>query len=368
VNLVCSKSFNNNRLNSFMSSLKTIQNGLGIKEGIPVNETLDLIDFHPLLIIDKAAIRDTAFTGDEGPIPFLVDSVDARKKLGVAGVPTLPGEVVFSKQEALTVARKLTPPFRVYTSYTERFSLYAEDIGLAYIQAVPNASHGVVVESTAKKNVLSALVCMHPAGHYFAQWFETKWMSEHLQFPIRIRSLQSADMGTHPAKKLLDNVVDALGLTSGLFKIEFVETQTGDWVVRHSITLTMSDWLPLEWWQTELGQSVLSSVVQCSHNLPLTENPSQQQSVVQWLETHSGVVKSVKGGDAAAAQPGIITVELAVREGDIMRHVVDKESREKVGFVIAEGANTEEATARIEAAIQKIEIETENILETPFDA
>ena len=289
-------------------------------------------------------------------------------KLEGAGLPCVPIRTASTKSEAAAAAKELGPPFRVYTPYSERFALHAEDIGLALAQTLSGESAHVALEHTSGASILNALLCVHPSGQFRVAWFETRWMSEVLQFPIRIRSLKDEDGAEIPPLDLVEKILSCLNLCPGPYKIDFLRNQSDGWLVRQIEPLTMSDWLPLEWWQTELGHSILTTIVQCLSDSPLHDVASERQSTVQWLETHSGTVLSVEGEETARSVAGIGHVELTVQPGDIMRHVVDLESRDKVGFVIAEGPATSDADAAAEQAVQKIEIETQNIMETPFDA
>jgi hypothetical protein len=363
-----SKALYDKRLEQFVDYLKTIQKELGIEDPITVKNRLDFIDFSSLLVIDKNAYRVPNTNTEDGPNPFLKSSVELKAKLEGAGIKTIPFKVANSKTSAVDAAKKLEPPFRVYTPFEERFALHAEEIGLAYIQATDADTEGVVIEASSGGSVLSALVCIHPGGQYRVNWFETKWMSPLLQFPIQIRSRDDHPLSNSGPDSLIEKIIHALGLTRAVYKIDFVRNQNEQWLVRHIETLTMSDWLPLEWWQTELGHSIISSILQCIANRPMEIIPSNQQCVVQWFETHSGNVLSVTGEEDACAVAGVTHVDVTVAPGDVMRHVVDRESRDKVGFVIAEGKTALEANEASKNAVRKIYIETENVLETPFDA
>lgn len=74
-----------------------------------------------------------------------------------------------------------------------------------------------------------------------------------------------------------------------------------------------------------------------------------------WIPTHSGVVTEIRGVEEARAIPGIEAVVVGVGPGDAMRHVVDCESRDRVGYVLAAG---DDAMAAAWAALALIEIVT----------
>ncbi len=84
---------------------------------------------------------------------------------------------------------------------------------------------------------------------------------------------------------------------------------------------------------------------------------------VCWMTTHSGVVASVGGIDAARAIPGVETVSVNVREGETLGHVMDIESRDRVGWVIATAPMRAMAIERALAARDAIRIFTRRTLD-----
>jgi hypothetical protein len=366
--IASSKTFNNSRLSEFLDYLELMKIELQIGEQFVVKNSLEIIDFSAFLGIDKTVFKSLVSSTEKTPHPVLANSVKTKLKLEKVGVRSAAFRIAQSKTDAIKSAEDLSPPFRLYTSFNERFALHPEDLGLAYVQVADSDRHEVVVESTAGNSAVTALLCMHSTGHNQIIWFETKWMSESLQFPIQISSLDADQKPDPQLEESIQKIIDGLELTCGVYRIDFVRNQNEEWVVRQIEPLTMSDWLPLEWWQTELGHSILSTILQCMCDRPFEYVQPKRQSVVQWLETHSGNVLSVTGQDQARTLHGVTRVDLTVEAGDVMRHVVDRESRDQVGFVIAEGNNSIEAKTAAQNAVREINITTENVMETPFDA
>jgi len=77
-----------------------------------------------------------------------------------------------------------------------------------------------------------------------------------------------------------------------------------------------------------------------------------------WLLTRSGVVTGLKGVEAARRLPGVLEVAINAREGDILTHVVDLPTRNRGGYIVAEGKNETIARARLEAAREMVWINT----------
>ena len=81
-------------------------------------------------------------------------------------------------------------------------------------------------------------------------------------------------------------------------------------------------------------------------------------AAIHWIPTRSGIVKEIRGIDAARALPGVKDVVVAVQPGDTMRHVMDSIARDRVGYVLAIGANGREAIDIARRAVRLCEIVT----------
>jgi len=80
---------------------------------------------------------------------------------------------------------------------------------------------------------------------------------------------------------------------------------------------------------------------------------------VAWLTSRSGVIRAIEGLDAALASDGVIYVSIAARVGETVGHVIDKASRDRLGYVLARAESAREAEAVARAARAMIRIRTE---------
>jgi len=81
-------------------------------------------------------------------------------------------------------------------------------------------------------------------------------------------------------------------------------------------------------------------------------------AAICWVRSHSGVVDRVKGVERALQCPGVCCVDMTVRVGDTLGHVADLAARDRVGYVMAEGANPRDALDAARRAAHQVEVVT----------
>ena len=69
-----------------------------------------------------------------------------------------------------------------------------------------------------------------------------------------------------------------------------------------------------------------------------------------WIPAHPGIVREVRGLEAAHAVPGIEQMAIAAKPGDVLYHVVDQKSRERTGYVLAAAHTADAALAAAKQA------------------
>lgn len=108
-----------------------------------------------------------------------------------------------------------------------------------------------------------------------------------------------------------------------------------------------------------LGLDLMGASMQCALGQTPDLAPVREKAVAfSWLLTRSGVVTGFEGLEAARAMPGVVDIVLNVQEGDILTHVVDVASRDRGGYIMTEGATMAEAKSRLEAARERVWINT----------
>ena len=95
---------------------------------------------------------------------------------------------------------------------------------------------------------------------------------------------------------------------------------------------------------------------------PPAEAPRRAQgAAVRWLNLGSGTVKDIEGVEAARQLPGVCEVHIAAQVGDAVGHILDRDKRDAIGWVLATGGRRVDAEARAEAALNTLNIVTQKI-------
>lgn len=81
-----------------------------------------------------------------------------------------------------------------------------------------------------------------------------------------------------------------------------------------------------------------------------------------WIIPNSGIVQSIQGVEKVQALEGIKQINIKIKEGDKLNHIVDIPSRDMIGYVIAVGPDSFTAKNRVLSAISQIKIKTQNII------
>ena len=92
---------------------------------------------------------------------------------------------------------------------------------------------------------------------------------------------------------------------------------------------------------------------------PQFEAASSRGAALCWIPTRSGVVIEIRGIEEARAVSGIEEIMLEVKPGDAMRHIVDCESRDRVGYVLATGNDAEAAQCAARRALAVLDVVTQ---------
>lgn len=107
------------------------------------------------------------------------------------------------------------------------------------------------------------------------------------------------------------------------------------------------------------GVDLLQAVLQCALGRLPGLTPTKEVGVAMtWLLTRSGEVTGTRGLEEARAMPGVGTVHIVAQEGDILTHVVDITTRNRGGYIVATGSTAAVAKARLEAARDRVWINT----------
>lgn len=160
------------------------------------------------------------------------------------------------------------------------------------------------------------------------------------------------------AKKISETAIaanKAIGIKNGPSHTEIIITGEGPKIVEIGARLggdcITTHLVPL---------STGVDMVECNIRIAMGEKPDisckyNRGSAIRYLCTENGVIKNIKGLDAAKKTDGVVQVSIVHNVGDRVDGI--KSSGDRVGFVIAQGSNAAEAIKSAESALSKIKVE-----------
>jgi hypothetical protein len=100
-------------------------------------------------------------------------------------------------------------------------------------------------------------------------------------------------------------------------------------------------------------ESMLGVLMEVAHGPNWWEgnSVSATPAVLGWLKSRTGVVSAIEGVDEARQLPGIRQVQINVKPGDTLRHVVVKGDRNRIGHVLASGSSAAEVIEQARTCI-----------------
>lgn len=160
------------------------------------------------------------------------------------------------------------------------------------------------------------------------------------------------------AKKISETAIaanKAIGIKNGPSHTEIIITGEGPKIVEIGARLggdcITTHLVPL---------STGVDMVECNIRIAMGEKPDisckyNRGSAIRYLSTENGVIKNIKGLDAAKKIDGVVQVSIVHNVGDRVDGI--KSSGDRVGFVIAQGRNAAEAIKSAESALGTIKVE-----------
>ena len=83
---------------------------------------------------------------------------------------------------------------------------------------------------------------------------------------------------------------------------------------------------------------------------PQEHKTCERGTAVYWIPAEPGVVRAVEGIDEALALPGVQDIVLNIEPGDVVEPVIDCVTRDKLGYVLADGDTVHDAIATAKRA------------------
>lgn len=158
--------------------------------------------------------------------------------------------------------------------------------------------------------------------------------------------------------------VRAIGFDIGVIHAEVILTKDGPRIVeiagRPGGGRIPTDLIPLAYGYDFIADSL---------RILLGETPRETKrhergAALFWIDAGPGTVADIRGLDEARGMSGVVDVVLHTHPGDTLAPLVDCVTRDRVGYVLAEGAGAEEAVRRAKDAIARINIVTRDLVAT----
>lgn len=280
-----------------------------------------------------------------------------------AGVPVAPFCQISDPDDAPPDA--VPPPWRVVS---DRFSSTSREHFVAHAQEIPLA-HSMVAGSTSElgttlesdlpgqpftlcgfqgRDGFKATALLHHGDRHDNG---TVTMSLALSEPSSYAQLKRAET-------MATDALTALGIDSGMWEFEFVEAN-GNVYVTHLHPVPV----PSRCVRTVLECGGRHDVVSQALNVAVGIAPKQSTqpyvpAALHWLMSHSGSVKAIERVNEAKSLSGVKHVRVFVSPGDSLGHILNRPTRDALGYVVATGANEAEAIACARDAAQSVHIVT----------
>ena len=157
----------------------------------------------------------------------------------------------------------------------------------------------------------------------------------------------------------------ALGFDSGAAHVEVILTEAGPRVVEVA-ACPGGGHLPEDLIRLAYGVDTLADALRMAvGDAPRERRTHRRGAALFWIPTHSGVVTEIRGAEEARAVPGVEKVVMVARPGDVMGHVVDCPTRDRVGYVLASGEEVGSAVDAAKRARDLCQVVTRSGIERP---
>lgn len=285
---------------------------------------------------------------DEAAIT-LVTRAALRERLSEGGIAQPEYRVVWTLEDAPEAGRALDTPLFVSggnacTGDCERRVDHLEDLSLACTQVARSAQHApIMLESELAGDVLGVFGFVNDErfeifGIVQGDRAEPHRFLRNTSFPALVQPATRKRI-----EDICQRAVKTIGLDRGGVRFELVIFEDEPRVLDVDVC-PFSPWMPVDLFELSGGPGFLEGCLRCSVGKEpqfMARRPGG--AAVHWVNTRSGRVQGILGEDQARDIYGVVDVKLAAATGDVMGHVLDCASRDRVGYVVATGVDASAA-------------------------
>lgn len=177
---------------------------------------------------------------------------------------------------------------------------------------------------------------------------------------VEMRHSQPSNLGEHNISEisnLAKKAVSALNIMNGPAHVEIMLTENGPKVIELGARMG-GDFISTHLVSLSTGIDMVESVIKLAIGEEVDLKPRiQKGSCIQYITGNEGVIKNIKGIEAARKIAGVIDLKMLKNIGE--KSVEIRSSQDRLGYVITQGASALEAINISKKAIDCIKIEIE---------
>lgn len=283
-----------------------------------------------------------------------------REALKAAGVPVPKFFRVTSIDEFRTAIERIEGPFMVKPadSSGSRGILKVEDrenLDSAYDYTKQFSHNGIVVVEECMIGPEVSVETLAIDGEVHVIQITDKITTGAPHF-VEMGHTQPTRLGcANEIKRVAIAANKAVGIKNGPSHTEVIVTKDGPKIVEIGARLG-GDCITTHLVPLSTGINMVKACIQ----IALGEKPNISPtlhcgSAIRYFQQHAGVVKSIEGLEDAEKMPGVKQVSIVHEIGETITEITDSGSR--MGFVVAQGTDADDAVEKCEKALETIKVE-----------
>ncbi|MBR2671980.1 MAG: ATP-grasp domain-containing protein [Oscillospiraceae bacterium] len=156
-------------------------------------------------------------------------------------------------------------------------------------------------------------------------------------------------------KKVAIAANKAVGIVNGPSHTEIIVTKDGPKIVEIGARLG-GDCITTHLVPLSTGVNMVEACIRIALGEKTDITPNLHcGSAIRYFQQHAGVVKRIAGVEAAEGMPGVKQVSIVHGIGETITNITDSGSR--MGFIIAQGTDADDAAEKCEKALEKIKVD-----------
>lgn len=283
-----------------------------------------------------------------------------REALKVAGVPVPKFFRVTNITEFKTAVDQIDGPFMVKPadSSGSRGILKVEnrsDLDSAYYYTKQFSHNGIVVVEECMIGPEVSVETLAIDGEVYVIQITDKITTGAPHF-VEMGHTQPTRLDcAEEIKKVAVAANKAVGIQNGPSHTEIIVTKDGPKIVEIGARLG-GDCITTHLVPLSTGVNMVEACIRIALNEKPDITPTLHYgSAIRYFQQHAGVVKSIEGIEEAEKMLGVKQVSIVHGVGETITDITDSGSR--MGFVIAQGTDADDAAEKCESALQRIKVE-----------